>query len=42
MMRLEFGLSYPEIAVETDSTPDAVRVMIARAIVQLAEKLGHE
>lgn len=42
MMRLEFGLSYPEIAVETDSTPDAVRVMIARAIVQLAERLGHD
>jgi RNA polymerase sigma-70 factor (ECF subfamily) len=42
VMRLEFGLSYPEIAAEVAGTPDAVRVMIARAIVQLAEKLGHE
>ena len=42
VMRLEFGLSYPEIAAEVASTPDAVRVMIARAIVQLAERLGRE
>ena len=42
VMRLEFGLSYPEIAVEVASTPDAVRVMIARAIVQLAERLGRD
>ncbi|MEO8671351.1 MAG: sigma-70 family RNA polymerase sigma factor [Tahibacter sp.] len=39
VMRLEFGLSYPEIAVEVGSTPDAVRVMVARALVQLATSL---
>ena len=39
VMRLEFGLSYPEIAAEVDGTPDAVRVMISRAIVQLAKRL---
>jgi len=39
VMRLEFGMSYPEIAAETGSTPDAVRVMVARALVQLAAGL---
>lgn len=39
VMRLEFGLSYPEIAAEVDGTSDAVRVMISRAIVQLAKRL---
>ena len=38
-MRLEFGMSYPEIATEVGSTPDAVRVMVARALVQLATAL---
>lgn len=41
VMRLEFGLSYPEIAAETGGTADAVRMMIARALVQLAEQLGE-
>ena len=36
VMRLEFGMSYPEIAAEVGGTPDAVRVMVARALVQLA------
>src|SRR5581483_10160232 len=40
VMRVEFGMSYPEIAAEVDSTPDAVRVMVARAIVQLSRALG--
>jgi len=40
VMRVEFGMSYPEIAAEVDSTPDAVRVMVARAIVQLSKLLG--
>lgn len=39
VMRLEFGMSYPEIASEVGSTPDAVRVMVARALVQLASAL---
>ena len=39
VMRLELGMSYPEIAAETGSTPDAVRVMVARALVHLAKGL---
>jgi RNA polymerase sigma factor (sigma-70 family) len=39
LMRLEFGMSYPEIAAEVGGTPDAARVMVARAIVQLSSKL---
>ncbi|MDR3385693.1 MAG: sigma-70 family RNA polymerase sigma factor [Rudaea sp.] len=42
VMRVEFGMSYPEIAAEVGSTPDAVRVMVARAIVQLSSELGTE
>ena len=42
VMRMEFGMSYPEIAAEVDSTPDAVRVMVARAIVQLSRELGGD
>jgi RNA polymerase sigma factor (sigma-70 family) len=39
VMRLELGMSYPEIGAETGSTPDAVRVMVARALVHLAKAL---
>ena len=39
VMRLELGLSYPEIAAEVGGTPDAARVMVARALVKLAELL---
>lgn len=42
VMRVEFGMSYPEIAVEVGGTADAVRVMVARAIVQLSKKLAPE
>jgi RNA polymerase sigma-70 factor (ECF subfamily) len=42
VMRMEFGMSYPEIAAEVDSTPDAVRVMVARAIMQLSRELGGD
>ena len=42
VMRVEFGMSYPEIAAEVESTPDAVRVMVARAIVLLSKELGGE
>jgi RNA polymerase sigma-70 factor (ECF subfamily) len=42
VMRMEFGMSYPEIATEVDSTSDAVRVMVARAIVLLSRELGGE
>jgi RNA polymerase sigma-70 factor (ECF subfamily) len=42
VMRVEFGMSYPEIAVEVGGTADAVRVMVARAIVQLSHRLAPE
>jgi RNA polymerase sigma factor (sigma-70 family) len=42
VMRVEFGMSYPEIAAEVGSTSDAVRVMVARAIVLLSRALGDE
>ena len=42
VMRVEFGMSYPEIAVEVGGTADAARVMVARAIVQLSQKLAPE
>jgi len=42
VMRVEFGMSYPEIAAETGSGADAVRVMVARAIVQLSRLLGKD
>jgi RNA polymerase sigma-70 factor, ECF subfamily len=42
VMRVEFGMSYPEIAVEVGGTADAVRVMVARAIVKLSHRLAPE
>ncbi len=36
VMRLEFGLSYAEIARECDCSADAARMMITRAIARLA------
>jgi RNA polymerase sigma-70 factor, ECF subfamily len=41
IMRLEFGMSYPEIAAEAESTPDAVRVMVTRAVAKIAVELEH-
>jgi len=38
VMRLEFGLSYEEIAVECGSTADAVRMMVGRAVMQIAKQ----
>lgn len=40
VMRVEFGMSYPEIAAEVGTKADAVRIMVARAIVQLSQKLA--
>lgn len=37
VMRLEFGLSYDEIAAECGSTADAARMMVSRAVMQLAK-----
>lgn len=42
VMRVEFGMSYPEIAAEVGSSADAVRVMVARAIVQISQLLGTD
>mgnify|MGYP001048580975 CR=1 FL=1 len=42
VMRLEFGMTYPEIAFETGSTPDAVRIMATRAAAELARRLGEQ
>jgi RNA polymerase sigma-70 factor, ECF subfamily len=42
VMRVEFGMSYPEIAVEVGGTPDAARVMVARAILLLSRQLATE
>jgi len=38
VMRMEFGLSYQEIALELAATPDAVRMRVARALKTVA---GH-
>lgn len=39
VLRIEFGMSFPEIAAETDSTPDAARMLFHRARAQLAIEL---
>lgn len=36
ILRIEFGMSFPDIAAETASTPDAVRMMFHRAKDRLA------
>lgn len=42
IMRLEFGYSYPQIAEATGrATPNAARMLVARAIVQLAEEMDE-
>lgn len=42
IMRLEFGYSYPQIAEATGrATPNAARMLVARALVQLAEELDE-
>jgi RNA polymerase sigma-70 factor (ECF subfamily) len=40
VMRIEFGMTYPEIALETGRSADAVRIMVARATVELGRRLG--
>ncbi len=39
IMRIEFGYSYPQIAAATGSTPNAARMLVARALVRLAEEM---
>lgn len=40
IMRLEFDMTYDDIAIEVQSTPDAVRMAIKRAVESLAGVLG--
>jgi RNA polymerase sigma-70 factor (ECF subfamily) len=41
VLRLEFGLTYPEIALELDSpSANAARMMVSRSLARLAEDLG--
>lgn len=43
IMRLEFDMTYEDIASEMQSTPDAVRMAIKRSVESLARSLGgHE
>jgi len=38
ILRLEFGLSFPEIALELQvSSPDAARMLVSRGLIKLAE-----
>ena len=39
IFRVEFGLDYHEIAAEVGSTPDAVRVMLSRALSVIAKDM---
>jgi DNA-directed RNA polymerase specialized sigma24 family protein len=42
-MRLELGMSYPEIAAELgEPSPDAARMTVSRAIDRLADKMGRQ
>jgi RNA polymerase sigma-70 factor (ECF subfamily) len=42
VLRIEFGMSYLEIAQEVGGTPDAVRMQITRGLQKMAEVIGHE
>jgi RNA polymerase sigma-70 factor, ECF subfamily len=42
VMRLEFGMSYQEMALETGSTPDAVRMTVSRALKAMARQLASD
>ena len=42
VMRLEFTMSYQEIAVETGQTPDAVRMRVTRALKVIASRIAAE
>jgi RNA polymerase sigma-70 factor, ECF subfamily len=43
ILRVEFGLSYPEIAEAMGKpSPNAARMLVVRALIRLAERLGHE
>lgn len=43
ILRVELQLPYAQVALEMNkSTPDAARMAVARALVRLAEEMGHE
>jgi RNA polymerase sigma factor (sigma-70 family) len=42
VMRLEFGMSYQEMALETASSPDGVRMRVTRALKTVANRLAAE
>lgn len=42
VLRIEFGLSWQEIALETGASPDAVRMTATRALQRMAETIGNE
>jgi len=42
VLRLEFGLSYQQMAAEIGGTPDAIRMTLARALRGMAESFAHE
>lgn len=41
ILRIEFGLSFPEIALETGRKADAARMLFRRGYARLAEVLDH-
>ena len=42
VMRLEFGMTYQEIACETASSPDAVRMRVTRALKTVASRISAD
>jgi RNA polymerase sigma-70 factor (ECF subfamily) len=41
VLRLEFGLGYPEIALETGSTANAVRMRVTRALKVMTDRIAE-
>lgn len=42
VMRLEFGMTYHEMAIETGSTADAVRMTVSRALKTMARHIASD
>ncbi|MGA9333022.1 MAG: sigma-70 family RNA polymerase sigma factor [Rudaea sp.] len=42
VMRLEFGMSYQEMGIETGSSPDAVRMRVTRALKTVASRIATD
>ena len=41
-MRLEFGMSFADIAAETGATQGAARIMVWRALQAMAQTVIHD